>query len=104
MVRVKRKSYNTGKWSKELPFDSILFEKYESIPYNPRMADVFYMSGEIESWGIGFLKIKREGIRFDNQETGISSDEEMILVDEISVIHKIAYENMQKICSEQLVD
>lgn len=52
--------YNTGKWPKELPLDESLFEKHESIPFNPRMAEVFYMAGEIESWGTGFLKIKDE--------------------------------------------
>ena len=52
--------YNTGKWPKELPLDEALYEKHESLPSNPRMADVFYKSGEIESWGTGFLKIKGE--------------------------------------------
>lgn len=136
--------YNTGKWPKELPLDSTLFEKHESIPYNPRMADVFYKSGEIESWGTGFLKIKiecdsigapypqvipsesgvktsakgcdkyialyndtigkRAGVKFDNQEVEISNNKELEFVVGLSEVHRIAYQNMLKVCSEQLTD
>ena len=34
-----------------------IYKKHSSIPYNPKIADVFYKAGEIESWGIGFDKI-----------------------------------------------
>ncbi len=74
---MKRKSYNTGKWPKELSLDSTLFEKHESIPYNPRMADVFYKSGEIESWGNGFLKIKTE--RFIGNVNGFGETERFFM-------------------------
>ena len=48
--------WNDGKWPDNLPVDKI-YEKHSSIPYNPKIADVFYKAGEIESSGIGFDKI-----------------------------------------------
>ena len=48
--------WNDGKWPDNLPVDKI-YEKHSSIPYNPKIADVFYKAGEIESWGRGFDKI-----------------------------------------------
>ena len=48
--------WNDGKWPENLPVDKI-YEKHSSIPYNPKIADVFYKAGEIESWGRGFDKI-----------------------------------------------
>lgn len=39
-----------------MPVDKI-YEKHSSTPYNPKIADVFYKAGEIESWGRGFHKI-----------------------------------------------
>lgn len=52
--------FNVGSWSNNLPIDNALYEKHESVPHNPKIADVFYRSGEIESWGRGFLKIRLE--------------------------------------------
>lgn len=52
--------YNTGTWPTSIPLDDTLYQKHESIPYNPKIADVFYRSGEIESWGRGFLKVRLE--------------------------------------------
>ena len=48
--------WNDGKWPENLPVDKI-YKKHSSIPYNPKIADVFYKAGEIESWGRGFDKI-----------------------------------------------
>ena len=48
--------WNDGKWPDNLPVDKI-YEKHSSIPYNPKIADVFYKAGEIEAWGRGFDKI-----------------------------------------------
>ena len=42
--------------AREFAVDEI-YKKHSSIPYNPKMADVFYKAGEIESWGRGFDKI-----------------------------------------------
>ena len=37
-----------------------LYEKHTSKPYNPLIANVFFLAGFIESWGRGFEKIKEE--------------------------------------------
>ena len=37
-----------------------IYEKHSSIPYNPKVADVLFKVGMIESWGRGFDKIKEE--------------------------------------------
>ncbi len=48
--------WNDGKWPENLPIEEI-YKKHSSIPYNPKIADVFYKAGDIESWGRGFDKI-----------------------------------------------
>jgi ATP-dependent DNA helicase RecG len=52
--------FNMGEWSKRVPTDISVYEKHESVPHNPKIADVFFRSGDVESWGRGFLKIKAE--------------------------------------------
>ena len=42
--------------AESLPIENI-YKKHSSIPYNPKIADVFYKAGDIESWGRGFDKI-----------------------------------------------
>lgn len=37
-----------------------LFVKHPSMPYNPSLANVFFRSGDIESWGRGFRRIVRK--------------------------------------------
>lgn len=49
-----------GSWPKRVPTDEKLYEKHESVPSNPKIADVSFRSGDVESWGKGFLKIKAE--------------------------------------------
>lgn len=51
--------WNDGKWPEQLDVSKV-YERHPSLPHNPRMADVFYRSGEIESWGSGFDKIRME--------------------------------------------
>lgn len=51
---------NMGSWSKRVPTDKRVYEKHESVPNNPKIADVSFRSGDVESWGRGFLKIKAE--------------------------------------------
>lgn len=48
--------WNDGKWPESLSIENI-YKKHSSIPYNPKIADVFYKAGDIESWGRGFDKI-----------------------------------------------
>ena len=52
--------FNMGEWSKRVPTDRSVYEKHESVPHNPKIADVSFRSGDVESWGRGFLKIKAE--------------------------------------------
>ena len=52
--------FNMGAWSKRVPTDERVYEKHESVPNNPKIADVSFRSGDVESWGRGFLKIKAE--------------------------------------------
>jgi ATP-dependent DNA helicase RecG len=52
--------FNMGTWSKRVPTDERIYEKHESVPNNPKIADVSFRSGDVESWGRGFLKIKAE--------------------------------------------
>lgn len=52
--------FNMGSWSKRVPTDERVYEKHESVPNNPKLADVSFRSGDVESWGRGFLKIKAE--------------------------------------------
>ena len=52
--------FNMGTWSKQVPTDKRIYEKHASVPYNPKIADVSFRSGDVESWGRGFLRIKAE--------------------------------------------
>ena len=52
--------FNMGSWSKRVPTDERVYEKHESVPNNPKIADVSFRSGDVEAWGRGFLKIKAE--------------------------------------------
>lgn len=49
--------WNPGVLPKTLTID-MLFEKHSSFPRNPKIADVFFKTGMIETWGRGFDKIK----------------------------------------------
>ena len=51
--------WNDGQWPKNIDVNKV-YERHPSVPHNPKMANVFYRSGEIESWGSGFDKIKQE--------------------------------------------
>lgn len=52
--------FNMGEWSKRVSTDMTVYEKHESVPHNPKIADVSFRSGDVESWDRGFLKIKAE--------------------------------------------
>lgn len=49
-----------GSWSKRVPTDERVYEKHESVPNNPKITDASFCSGDVESWGRFFLKIKAE--------------------------------------------
>ncbi len=56
--------WNDGQWPDRIDVHRI-YEQHPSIPHNPKIANVFYRSGEIESWGSGFDKIKLECDNYD---------------------------------------
>ena len=43
-----------------------LKQKHQSEPYNPAIANVFFLAGFIESWGRGIDKITKESEKFNN--------------------------------------
>lgn len=51
--------WNDGLWPDELDVAKV-YERHPSLPYNPKLANVSYRSGDIEAWGSGFDKIKLE--------------------------------------------
>lgn len=51
--------WNDGKFPDEIAKQD-LFKKHYSKPYNPLIAQTFFKSGFIESWGRGFEKIRKE--------------------------------------------
>ena len=50
--------WNDGEMPANLNSAEKLFEKHSSKPFNPKLAHVFFLSGMIEAWGRGFIKIK----------------------------------------------
>ena len=50
--------WNDGEMPADLLSTEKLFQKHSSKPYNPKLANAFFMSGMIEAWGRGFDKIK----------------------------------------------
>lgn len=52
--------FNMGEWPKRVPSDIRVFQKHDSIPRNPKIADVSFRSGDSEAWGRGFVRIKEE--------------------------------------------
>lgn len=39
-----------GAWSKRVPTDERVYEKHESVPHNPKIADVSFRSGNVEAF------------------------------------------------------
>ena len=50
--------WNDGVMPKGLRTTEQLFKKHSSKPFNPKLANIFFMTGMIEAWGRGFDKIK----------------------------------------------
>ena len=50
--------FNAGSLPEDLKSAARLYQKHASIPYNPRLARVFFLSGMVETWGRGFEVIK----------------------------------------------
>ena len=73
--------WNDGEMPEGLDSTDKLFMKHSSKPYNPKLANVFFMSGMIEAWGRGFDKIKEACARYDAPlpEYNISKSGVMVL-------------------------
>lgn len=52
--------WNNGDMPHDLRTSEKLFAKHSSKPFNPKLANVFFVSGMIEAWGRGFDKIRNE--------------------------------------------
>ena len=52
--------WNNGDMPRDLRTSEKLFAKHSSKPFNPKLANVFFVSGMIEAWGRGFDKIRSE--------------------------------------------
>ena len=57
-----------------------LFEKHSSKPFNPKLAHVFFLSGMIEAWGRGFVKIKEACAQYNAPLPEYDINEEGIMV------------------------
>ena len=73
--------WNDGEMPEGLDSTEKLFMKHSSKPYNPKLANIFFMSGMIEAWGRGFDKIKEACARYDGPlpEYNISKSGVMVL-------------------------
>ena len=73
--------WNDGEMPEGLDSTDKLFMKHSSKPYNPKLANVFFMSGMIEAWGRGFDKIKEACARYNSPlpEYNISKSGIMVL-------------------------
>ena len=52
--------FNEGRWPVTRLAAEDVYKDHSSYPANPRLANLFFASGEAESWGNGFGNIKRE--------------------------------------------
>lgn len=57
--------WNTGELPENWTIET-LKHKHPSKPYNPAIANVFFLAGLIESWGRGIDKITNESEKFNN--------------------------------------
>lgn len=73
--------WNDGEMPEGLDSTDKLFMKHSSKPYNPKLANVFFMSGMIEAWGRGFERIKEACAKYNASlpEYNISASGIMVL-------------------------
>lgn len=58
-----------------MPKDESVCDKHESVPNNPKIVDVAFRSGDVESWDRVFLKIKAECKRIKTPLPVIDAEE-----------------------------
>jgi len=56
--------WNVGELPKDWTVETLM-QKHSSKPYNPAIANVFFLAGFIESWGRGIDKIIDESEKFN---------------------------------------
>ena len=59
--------WNSGELHENWTLDTLL-KKHSSKPFNPAIANVFFLAGYVESWGRGIEKITYESKAFNNIE------------------------------------
>lgn len=57
--------YNSGELPENWTIETLL-KKHSSKPYNPTIANVFFLAGYVESWGRGIDKITQESKKFNS--------------------------------------
>lgn len=72
--------WNEGEMPANLNSTEKLFEKHSSKPFNPKLAHIFFLSGMIEAWGRGFIKIKEACAQYDEPLPEYDINEEGIMV------------------------
>lgn len=72
--------WNDGEMPANLNSTEKLFEKHSSKPFNPKLAHVFFLSGMIEAWGRGFVKIKEACSQYNEPLPQYDINEEGIMV------------------------
>lgn len=97
IFRDKIDIWNIGEMPKTVQIKD-LYQRHPSVPRNPKIADIFFKCGFVESWGRGYFKIKSIC-----QEYKSSLPEPAILSGGLSVVCK-ASETYRKLAAEYKVD
>ncbi|MCM1500333.1 MAG: putative DNA binding domain-containing protein, partial [Clostridium sp.] len=99
--------WNDGEMPEGLDSADKLFKKHSSKPYNPKLANVFFMSGMIEAWGRGFEKIKEACAKYNAPlpEYNISASGIMVLCKACDKYLKLLFgeENNSLISDERIM-
>lgn len=72
--------WNDGEMPANLNSTEKLFEKHSSKPFNPKLAHIFFLSGMIEAWWRGFIKIKEACAQYEAPLPEYDINEEGIMV------------------------
>ena len=72
--------WNDGEMPANLSSTEKLFKKYSSKPYNPKLANVFFKSGMIDSWGRWLDKIKESCEKYNAPLPEYEINEDGIMV------------------------
>ena len=89
--------WNDGIMPLKLQTTEQLFKKHSSKPFNPKLANIFFLSGMIEAWGRGFDKIKAACDEYEGElpEYDISEDGIMVYCKACDAYISLMKEDMQ---------